>query len=190
MHSTDLTGLISKTAALMEQFERNCETLRQQQEQLTRRLDMLAQQLPATARQSADEAMHAIAASASTRLLDGLGRPMDTFERRLQQSGRQLAEGADTLAAQFQRIERLHRGLVWKLLLVSWGGLALLLAGGGWLLWQYRQDIVRHQLAADLLRAYDQADVTLCEGRLCANVDERGKRYGDRQQYRPVEPRP
>jgi hypothetical protein len=40
-----------------------------------------------------------------------------------------------------------------------------------------------------LLQAYNRADVTLCGGRLCANVETRGRRYGERGQYVPVAPR-
>lgn len=38
-----------------------------------------------------------------------------------------------------------------------------------------RKEVERNQIAADPLRAYDQADVTLCGHRLCANVDDRGR---------------
>ncbi|RXD62645.1 relaxation protein, partial [Xanthomonas perforans] len=69
------------------------------------------------------------------------------------------------------------------------GGLLLLLGGGGWLLTQYRQEIRDNRLRAELLRAYNGADVMLCGDRLCANVDTKGAAYGDRRQYRPVKPR-
>jgi len=71
----------------------------------------------------------------------------------------------------------------------AFGSVLLLLLGGGWLLWQYRADIDHNRISAELLRAYNQADVTLCDGRLCANVDEKGKAYGDQKQYRPIQAR-
>ncbi|OWF62164.1 relaxation protein, partial [Xanthomonas vasicola pv. vasculorum] len=46
-----------------------------------------------------------------------------------------------------------------------------------------------NQLRAELLRAYNAADVTLCNGQLCANVETKGRSYGDRRQYRQVKPR-
>ena len=41
-----------------------------------------------------------------------------------------------------------------------------------------------------LLKAYDAADVTLCDGRLCANIDPKGEAFGEEDQYRPVRDRP
>lgn len=52
-----------------------------------------------------------------------------------------------------------------------------------------RAEVERHRIEAALLRAYNRADVTLCGERLCANIDERGARFGERGQYRPVEAR-
>ncbi|MFL8092459.1 relaxation protein, partial [Xanthomonas vasicola] len=67
--------------------------------------------------------------------------------------------------------------------------LLVLLGGGGWLLTRYRQQIEDNQVRAELLRAYNAADVTLCGNRLCANVETKGAAYGDRRQYRQVKPR-
>ena len=51
-------------------------------------------------------------------------------------------------------------------------------------------EVRRYQLSAELLKAYDAADVTLCDGKLCANVDPKGAKSGDEGQYRPVRNRP
>jgi hypothetical protein len=59
-----------------------------------------------------------------------------------------------------------------------------LLGGAIWLSMYYTvyyAGIIRdNQISADLLKAYNQADVMLCDGRLCAKI---GKKY------LPVEPR-
>jgi hypothetical protein len=68
--------------------------------------------------------------------------------------------------------------------------LALLLVGGAWLSLHYTRVIRDNQLSAELLKAYNGADVILCgNGKLCANVDTRGARYGDNRQYLPVRSR-
>jgi hypothetical protein len=47
------------------------------------------------------------------------------------------------------------------------------LAVAGSLAWleQARRDVERHRIEASLLRAYNEADVSLCGGRLCARVE-------------------
>jgi len=66
-----------------------------------------------------------------------------------------------------------------------------LLALGGIWLWakHYRDEVARLKPEADFLRALNRADVIVCpDGRLCANVEAKSKRHGDRKQYQPVRP--
>lgn len=63
--------------------------------------------------------------------------------------------------------------------------LLVVLLGGG-LLWHYRGVVADNQVEAELMRAINQADVSLCEGRLCARVDRTDKRFGD---YVPISSR-
>lgn len=189
MDQQALTGLIGKTAALMEQFERRCGAIEQHQLALNHDLQRLGQQLPAVVRQSADGALQGLSNAVMGKVQDGLEQPVTAYQQRLRDAGGLLQNGSQALAAQLRQMQALHRQMIWKVLAVIAGSLLLLLTGGGWLLWQYRADIRDNQIAADLLRAYDRADVQLCAGRLCANMDTEGKTYGDKGQYRVVRSR-
>lgn len=101
------------------------------------------------------------------------------FEKRLQLAGSLIGGGAQSPSDQLQRIKRAQRLLLWKGAAVVVGSLLVLLGGGRWLLAHYRQQIEDNQLRAELLRAYNAADVTLCNGQLCANVETKGQAYGD-----------
>lgn len=63
------------------------------------------------------------------------------------------------------------------------------LGAGAWLSNHYYDEIRRNQISVELLRAYDAADVTLCGGKLCANVDMSAKGVGNKRQYKPVRAR-
>ncbi|MDQ1093913.1 hypothetical protein QE400_003326 [Xanthomonas sacchari] len=85
-----------------------------------------------------------------------------------------------------KRIQRVQRSRLWQR---SWlWKNATVVAGGGWLQ-QYRHDIRDDPLRAERLRADTPADVTLCQGHLCANVEPSGPADGDRRQYRLLRPR-
>ncbi|UKE63489.1 relaxation protein [Xanthomonas translucens pv. poae] len=166
MNQPDPVALASKAAALMEQFERRCAELERQQRQLAQQLEHVAQSLPGVVARSAQETLQRVPDTLIRQVQNGIDQPVAGFEKRLQQAGSAIGEGAHALAAQLKRIERAQRSLLWKTAAVTLGSLLLLLAGGGWLLEQYRRDIRDNQLRAELLRAYNEADVTLCNGRL------------------------
>jgi hypothetical protein len=189
MHQDELATLIRRTATLMEQFERCCNRIEQRQQVLTDTLQHLAQQVPAAVRQSAEQSLQALPRELLDKVESGLEQPVNAYQQRLHQAGALLGDGSRTLAGQLQRMEKLHRHLAWKIVAVPTASLLLLLVSGIWLSSHYTQVIRQNQISAELLAAYNGGDVTLCEGRLCANVDLQGKAYGDQGQYRPVQPR-
>ena len=171
--------LVSKIAALVEQFDRRCEQTSQELRQLT-------QHVPAMVRQSADEHLRRIPGEVIGNVRSGIEQPISAYEKRLREAGEQIQKAAHALTAQFQRAEVLHKQLIWKVAGITLGSLVLLLTGGGWLSKHYYDEIRRNQVSADLLKAYNRADVTLCDGRLCARIGKKNNRYGE---YVPVESR-
>lgn len=189
MHQDELTGLIARTAALMEQFERRCIDIDRRQQALSQDLQRLAQQVPAAVKQSADSSLQTLPGQLLGRVQAGLEQPVSAYEQRLRDAGVLLGDGSRTLAGQLQRMERLHRHLVWKTMGVALGSLLLVAVVGAWLSSHYYGEIRDNQIAAELLKAYDAADVVLCEQRLCANVDRESEAYGEQEQYLPVRAR-
>lgn len=164
--------LVSKIAALVEQFDRRCE-------QTGRELRQLTQQIPNMVRQSADEQMRRIPNEVMGSVRGGIEQPVAAYEQRLHEAGELLQSGSQALAVQLQRMERLHKQLVWKVIGITLGSLLVLLASGALLSKHYYGEIRKHQISADLLKAYNQADVKVCDGRLCARVEKKNKRYGE-----------
>ena len=64
MDAQDLTDLISKTAMLMEQFDRRCNAIEQRMQSLGGELQRTAQQVPSIVRQSADGSLALICGGA------------------------------------------------------------------------------------------------------------------------------
>ena len=120
---------------------------------------------------------------------EGLGQAVQHYRQHLQASGEEVSGSAHALAERIRRLEQLHRHLLWKTFGAVALCLALLLAGGAWLSLHYRKVIEQNQLSAQLLKAYNDADVNLCDGQLCARVDLKAPRFGDHRQYLPVLPR-
>jgi ElaB/YqjD/DUF883 family membrane-anchored ribosome-binding protein len=192
MDEQALSDLISKTAMLMEKFERNCTDIDQRQQALAQQLSDLTQRLPQVVRQSAESSLQVLPGEVLGKVQSGLEQPVSQYEKRLNDAGTKVNEGSGALAQQLQRMEKLHKQLVWKTAAVAVGSMLLVLVGGIWLSSHYYGIIREYQLSADLLKAYNRADVTLCGKngeQLCANVDREAQGYGDQGQYVPVKPR-
>lgn len=190
MQQDELTALIDKTATLMAQYERRGAAIDARLQALGDTLQGLTQQLPQVVKTSADGVLQTLPAEMGSVLRNGLGQSMGDYGQRLDAAGHDVEKASRALAGQIGRLQRLHRQLIWKATSAVVLALALLLAGGAWLSLHYTRVIRDNQLSAELLKAYNGADVTLCgDGNLCANVDTRGARHGRSRQYLPVKPR-
>lgn len=190
MNQEELAAVIGKTAALMEQFDRRCGDIDARLQSLTQQLESLVGQVPAVVERSTDNILRTVPGQIMQRVGEGLEQSIRTHEARVHDSGSTLAQRAQTLAQQLQRMERLHKHMVWKTIAATATCLLLLLGGGAWLSMHYARVIRDNQIASELLSAYNRADVMLCEdGQLCANVQAQGMRYGAHEQYLPVKPR-
>jgi ElaB/YqjD/DUF883 family membrane-anchored ribosome-binding protein len=187
MQEDELSVLISKTAALMEQFERRCDEIDHRLLTSSEELQKLTQQLPAVVKQSADDSMHSLPGQVSSQVQLGLSRPVADYQQRLDKAGDDIGHASHALAQQIKHMESLQRLLIWKVIGVTAACFLLLLAGGIWLSMHYTKVIEQNQLTADLMKTYNNADLVMCEkDQLCANVNIKGKHYGDRRQYLPV----
>lgn len=180
-----ILAVASRAAELMEVFERRCVQLEQRQMGITSNLHGLLSHLPDIARKSADEQLSRLPDAVIRLVQGGIDRPVNAYEQRLREAGTQLQQSTDALSRRIEAMDRIHRWLIWKVAAVTFGCLVLLSCGGGWLLWKYRGEIRDHQVQAELLRAYNQADVNLCDGQLCARVETGGKKYGEYVRVKP-----
>jgi len=185
----ELEQQVIKTAALMEQFQRSCEGIDQRLLSLGDQVQDAAQQLPLAAQQAAASALKTLPDQVMRSMHDKLQQPVQNYQQALDQAGGEIRESTHALAQQIERMEHLHRMLIWKTLGAAVISLLLLLAGGVWLAMHYASVIRENQISADLLKAYNSADVVPCGNRLCASVDLKGQRYGNNGEYLPIRSR-
>lgn len=145
----------------------------------TRRIDASAKDLL----QSIESESHAAMDKASQQAMGKWIEQLNDSMERMKWASRALGE-------QRLGLSRTQQSLTYLSLASLIIGCVLAL-GGTWL-WakHYRDEVARLKPEADFLHALNQADVTVCsDGRLCANVETKGKRHGDHKQYQLVKPR-
>lgn len=190
MQQDELDVLIDKTATLMAQYERRGAHIDARLQKLAETLHDVTDRLPETIRGSTDALLETVPAQVTGAVSAGLDRPLDAYREQLHRAGSDIEAAASALAGQIDGLRRLHRLLIWKAIGGAVLALALLIGGGAWLSVHYANVVRDNRLAADLMQAYNGSDVVLCGHReLCANVDTKRARYGERGQYLPVKPR-
>ena len=117
------------------------------------------------------EATQAIARGARTTIDAAIVNAIASSSAALEAHASRIRELDAALALSRDAFARLHRRWLVVAPIALLTGCALAVAGT--LAWaaQARRDVDRQRIEASLLRAYNEADVTLCGGRLCARVD-------------------
>lgn len=113
--------------------------------------------------------------------------PMTAHERQLHEAGWQLQQAVNALERQSRYIESLYKVAVFGI--ICMGLLSLLILFSSTLFFPRYYVIQAHgtHIPENLLKAYKQADVKLCDGkRLCAKIDPETK---SQQGYQPIMPR-
>ena len=190
MQSDELNVLIDKTATLMVQYERRGAHIDARLRALGEVLQGLTQQLPSAVRGATHDLLQTLPGEMADMVRAGLGQSLGAYRQNLNAANAEITQAARALAGQIDQLQSLHRRLIWRTTATVLVALALLLGGGAWLSTHYAHVIRDNQMSADLMRAYNSADVVLCgNGQLCANVDGKRAHYGERGQYLPVKSR-
>ncbi|WP_159097543.1 hypothetical protein [Stenotrophomonas sp. SAU14A_NAIMI4_5] len=175
---------------LMERYQRLCTEMSEQQTQLSTALNGLTQSLPGQLRAGTDAAIAGLSGEGAAAVKQALLGPVGAYEQQLAASADHVGRSIDGLSAEVKRLQLASRGVLWKSLAITVAAVAVLLGGAVWLGGRYQTEIERSQIEADLLRAYNRADVVLCgKEQLCANVETRGAGMGENGRYRVVRPR-
>ena len=188
MDMDELKQLVIKLAVIADRLDQRSESAVARVEQTGAALDHSAGRLGSSAGTFARDALDAIDRQSGEVISRGLGREIGNCVAHLQQAGRQVSASAQELEQMRTALRGERRRWVWMGSGALLTGSVLAIAAAGYAVKTSRDELRRNAIEATLLRAYNQADVTLCDGRLCANIDESAQGFGDRKQYRQVNP--
>lgn len=171
-----------KTAKLLAMFG-------QQTEQITQQLEALSREIPYMVQRTAQTEMARLSSEVLRQVSENIQQPVSLYEKRLQEAGKSTHKAANILESQLGKMSWLHQQAIWKV----WGIVAfsaLVLVGGSlWLAAQYRLDIKQNRVRAELIRAYNRADVRLCGDRLCARIEKPDAKSHPYGEYVLIKPR-
>jgi hypothetical protein len=186
----DLKQLVLKLAAIAQRLDARSDNAVMRVERSADALAISATALHADSERFTQHVLQAIAAQAGALLERGVGQAVDRCNARLQGTADAAASVTRDLDQQRQALQRERRGLVWRAATALIAGSAIAIAGCAYWGMKSRDEVAANRIEAALLRAYNQADVTLCAGgRLCAKVEGDGRRNGGKPRYRLVKTR-
>ena len=163
--------------------------LRQQLADLTAALQQSAQRLERGGQRFAEDALRGIEAGSCQVLKKNAIEATAWMDQRTGETLQQLKHTAEVTTEAARQLNRAQTTMVWKSLAFLAVGGVLMVAGTGAWAWNKKQEAARYQVEADLSRRITQSDLVQCGEGLCANVDLKASRAGDRKQYLPVKSR-
>jgi hypothetical protein len=178
--------LLEQSAMLMESHKRENAQLRSQLMQATAHLQQATQQLELGGQRFGVDAMKLIGDGTRKVLMENAAQAMDQVHRQTEVTSQRLTAAAETAREQSRQLNRAQTTMVWKSLIFMAVGALLLVGGSSLWAWTSSKEALRYRVEADLGRRVSQADLVKCGEGLCANVDGKGQRLGDKQQYAPV----
>lgn len=165
-----------RLAWLADRLDERSERATHALERAAAQADAGAQRLDQCGAQVAHDVLQAVGQRAAASMkaavdaaLEDARQALATHVQQVQAMDRALVRSREAMARHHARWWVLGPGLAVVACVVA------MLATAAWVA-QARRDVAQHRIEAQLLRAYNAADVTLCGGRLCARLD-RGGRY-------------
>lgn len=181
--------LLEQAATLIESQKRENAHMRRQIDQSSATVQQQAQRLEQGGERFTQNALREISMGSRQVLKENSADAIEQVHRRTSEVLSQLRQAAEAAGEQTRRLNRAHSTMVWKsLALLAIGGVFLIAGTGTWA-WNKKQEANRYQVEADLSRRITQSDIVQCGEGLCANVDLKASRAGDRKQYLPVKSR-
>lgn len=174
---------------MAERLDQRSEAPVRRIEQSGAALDESAQRLGSSAGAFTREVSQALQQRSGDIIGRGLGSSVEQFNTQIAASARTASAAARTLETERQALSRERRTWLWLGSGALMIGSILAIGSAVYAVTDSRRQIERNRIEAELLRAYNQADVTLCGAQLCANVDGAGPRFGDTKEYQRVKPR-
>lgn len=183
MQDDEQRALAIQMAAMLAQFEARCDRIEQ-------RLHALAQQVPAQMEEQTGRWLQTASGQVEGAARAGLEPPLAEGRQSVQRITTEADQTVRALQAarrDFMSISRrvwIGAGVSLVLSLVALIGAYHMLYGH----YASRYEALKAQVT--YLDAVNYSDVVPCgEGRLCARIDDKAQRLGDKKQYRLVEPR-
>lgn len=168
-----------------QRLSRLSEELGQSNRQASDELQRTTRALPDLLRQAAQHTLGQLTSDTTQAVRRGLDQPLNDFSHKVIDNTHRIDGCTHQLVQSQEQVAAVVRKLTWLVVGVLASMLLVVVAGAG-MVWHYRSVIAENKIEADLLRAYNQADIRLCGSQLCARVDRSDKRYGD---YLLVKPR-
>lgn len=189
MDTDQLKSLALQLAVVAERLDQRSEAAVQRVEQTGAALDQRAQWFGSSSGNFAHEVSQALQQQSGDIVSRGLAASMERFNAQVAAGAQAAADAAQALERERLALARERRTWIWLGSGALLAGSVLAVGSAAYAVSSSREQVERNRVEAGLLQAINRADVTLCGERLCANVEDAGTRFGERKQYRPVEPR-
>lgn len=175
MQENDLIQVAVQTGAIVEEMGRQAKLNIQYNQQVTQSMAETANTIPNIVSQSIDKRMSDVTKELVGHVKQGIQAPIELFANDVKSAKDPIFELMRSMEGQVLKLEKLHKFVMTKVLVILAVALAIAVFGGAALAKHYKDIIIENKMNAEWVQMLNRADLIVCEDRLCSKPDKNRK---------------
>ena len=170
MHIEELYQAVSNMAVVAQHLKEDAENAVQIQQQVAYQLEQRLQVLDESIETALARHVEKLREQVAQQVADGSQDSMQDFEQQLEDLKKQMLDFSQFAAMIKKDLNKVSHSILMKIGVLSSVALVAVIGSALWLVFYYKGIIRENKLSAEAVQLYSQADVKLCQGKLCVKT--------------------
>ena len=170
MHIEELYQAVSNMAVVAQHLKEDAENAVQIQQQVAYQLEQRLQVLDESIETALARHVEKLREQVAQQVADGSQDSMQDFQQQLEDLKKQMLDFSQFAAMIKKDLNKVSHSILMKIGVLSSVALVAVIGSALWLVFYYKGIIRENKLSAEAVQLYSQADVKLCQDKLCVKT--------------------
>ena len=170
MHIEELYQAVSNMAVVAQHLKEDAENAVQIQQQVAYQLEQRLQVLDESIETALARHVEKLREQVAQQVADGRQDSMQEFQQQLEDLKKQMLDFSQFAAMIKKDLNKVSHSILMKIGVLSSVALVAVIGSALWLVFYYKGIIRENKLSAEAVQLYSQADVKLCQDKLCVKT--------------------
>ena len=170
MHIEELYQAVSNMAVVAQHLKEDADNAVQIQQQVAYQLEQRLQVLDESIETALARHVEKLREQVAQQVADGSQDSMQDFQQQLEDLKKQMLDFSQFAAMIKKDLNKVSHSILMKIGVLSSVALVAVIGSALWLVFYYKGIIRENKLSAEAVQLYSQADVKLCQDKLCVKT--------------------